>query len=136
MYTYQNSDINKMNLVLFEFADKVSKEEFENFKSDFDNLLKINKPFFAIFNLLGIKDFDIKFFYKKMDYIYKNKDKVKQLLIASSIVIKESYGKLIKFGLKLKKPISPNIVCDDLNKGEEFLKTFQSSINLDINKGN
>lgn len=134
MYTYQNSDINKMNLILFEFADKVSKEEFENFKSDFDNLLKINKPFFAIFNLLGIKDFDINFFYKKMDYIYKNKDKVKQLLIASSIVINESYGKLIRFGLKLKKPITPNIVSNDLNEGEEFLKTFQASNNLDINK--
>ena len=128
MYTFLNSDINKVNLFVFEFAEKVSKDEFEKFNFDFDNLLKNNNSFYAIFNLLGIKDFDLNFFYKKMDYIYKNKIRVKQLLTASSIVIKEAYGKVIKFGLKIKKPISPNIVCSDLEEGKEFIQNFQTNL--------
>ena len=109
MYQYNYSK-DFINLHVFEFNDKVQKNEFERFKEDFDKLLTLNSEFYAVFNLLDIKDFDIKFFYKKMDYIYSNKEVVKKLLQASSIVIKNSYGNLIKLGLKIKKPLSPNLV--------------------------
>ena len=66
MYTFLNSDINKVNLFVFEFAEKVSKDEFEKFKSDFDNLLKNNNfqllslhPGVSIDNVIENTGFDV-----------------------------------------------------------------------------
>ena len=133
MYQYNYSK-DFINLHVFEFKDKVQKNEFERFKEDFDKLLTLNSEFYAVFNLLDIKDFDIKFFYKKMDYIYSNKEVVKKLLQASSIVIKNSYGNLIKLGLKIKKPLSPNLVCDNMGLGVQFLiDDYQKNNDLKVN---
>jgi hypothetical protein len=133
MYQYNYSK-DFINLHVFEFKDKVQKNEFEKFKEDFDKLLTLNSEFYAVFNLLDIKDFDIKFFYKKMDYIYSNKEIVKKLLQASSIVIKNSYGSLIKLGLKIRKPLSPNLVCDNMGLGVQFLiDDYQKNNDLKVN---
>lgn len=134
MYSFNHSNSNNMKMCVFEFSEKISKEEFEEFKKDFDTLLKNQTPFYVIFNLLNIKNFDIKFFYKKMDYIYKNKNSVRKYLNASSIIINDSYGKLIKFGLKIKKPISPNKVCKDLESGISFLSDEFKKNNLEESK--
>ena len=90
-YGYGVINVNSKNLNLFEFSNKISKEEFNKFKSDFDNLLKKQDKFLVVFNLLKINSFDINFFLKKMDYIYKNKDLVKMYMSGSTIVISNKY---------------------------------------------
>lgn len=128
-YTYTNDSI---NLYVFEFKKIISKDEFDKFKLDFDNLLEKRKPFYVIFNLLGIENFDIKFFYKKMDYIYSKKDIVKKYLKASSIVIRNLYGNLIKLGLKIKKPLAENTVVDNIESGVQFLLNNFQAKNKDL----
>ncbi len=123
-YTYTNDSI---NLHMFEFKKIISKDEFDKFKLDFDNLLEKKEAFYVVFNLLGIEHFDIKFFYKKMDYIYSKKEIAKQFLKASSIVIKNLYGKLIKLGFKIRKPLSETCIVDNIESGIQFLlNTFQT----------
>lgn len=117
-YTYTKDII---NLHVFKFKENIPKDEFEKFKIDFKNLLDKRETFYVVFDLLNISNFDIKFFYKKMDYIYSNKEIVKKYLKASSIVIKKFYGDLIKVGLKIKKPLSLNTVVEDMNSGVQFL---------------
>tara|TARA_E500000178_G_C16393869_1_gene475599 strand:+ start:40 stop:432 length:393 start_codon:yes stop_codon:yes gene_type:complete len=120
-YGYGVINVNSKNLNLFEFSNKISKEEFNKFKSDFDNLLNKQDKFLVVFNLLKIKSFDINFFLKKMDYIYKNKDLVKMYMSGSTIVISNKYLGILKFGLAMKKPLCPNCVTEDLRDGMNFL---------------
>ena len=120
-YGYGVINVNSKNLNLFEFSNKISKEEFNKFKSDFDNLLNKQDKFLVVFNLLKIKIFDINFFLKKMDYIYKNKDLVKMYMSGSTIVISNKYLGILKFGLAMKKPLCPNCVTEDLRDGMNFL---------------
>mgnify|MGYP001189245387 FL=1 len=120
-YGYGVINVNSKNLNLFEFSNKISKEEFNKFKSDFDNLLNKQDKFLVVFNLLKINSFDINFFLKKMDYIYKNKDLVKMYMSGSTIVINNKYLGILKFGLAMKKPLCPNCVTEDLRDGMNFL---------------
>ena len=91
MYKYSNSN-DDMNLNFFEFYDEPTEVDFENFKNDFQKLVNGNNHFLAIFDLRLISSFNSSFFYKFSGLIYEDKDKVKNVLLGSSIIIKKKFN--------------------------------------------
>ena len=110
-----------ININMFKFSDTINNNEFELYKNNFDQLLNQAKDFYAVFDLLEIKSFNINFFLKQMTYMYSKNNIVKQYLKGSVIVVNKKYESLIKMSLSLKKPITPNYVTSNLEEGVRFL---------------
>ena len=120
MYNFTNIQ-DPININMFKFSDTINNNEFELYKNNFDQLLNQAKDFYAVFDLLEIKSFNINFFLKQMTYMYSKNNIVKQYLKGSVIVVNKKYESLIKMSLSLKKPITPNYVTSNLEEGVRFL---------------
>lgn len=120
MYNFTNIQ-DPININMFKFSDTINNNEFELYKNNFDQLLNQAKDFYAVFDLLEIKSFNINFFLKQMTYMYSKNNIVKQYLKGSVIVVNKKYESLIKMSLSLKKPITPNYVTSNLEEGIRFL---------------
>ena len=128
MYKFKSTN-DEINVNLFEFSDKISKDNLKLFQNDFDSIFSKKKPFFVIFNLLNISSFDMTFFITMLTYIHNNKSLVKQYMKASSIIVNDKYSSILNIGLKIKKPLTPNFVTSDLNQGIQFFININEAKN-------
>lgn len=71
-----------------------------------------------------------------INWMKKNKKKIPNTLIASSIVIKNSIiNNILKFSFSIRKPVSPNKITKDINKSINFLSEYSPGvININIKK--
>ena len=65
-FTYIQKPI---NINIFKFSETINDNEFNLFKNDFDQLVDQGQYFFAIFDLLEIKTYNIRFFMKQLSYM-------------------------------------------------------------------
>ena len=121
MYKYSTLENKLFDIHIFNFSNNTSDNDFILFKKDFNILLGNKKKFMAVFEISNIDSFNINFFYRKMNYIYSNKNLVKNYLVASAIVVSEKYLKLIELGFIFKKPITPNILTSKYSLGIQYL---------------
>lgn len=129
MYKYSNSN-DDMNINFFEFYGEPTEVDFENFKNDFHKLVNGNDLFLAIFDLRLISSFNSSFFYKFSGLIYEDKDKVKNVLLGSSIIIKKKFKNLLKVCMTFVTPIAPNYISSSLEKSVSFLLSIYNDTNL------
>jgi hypothetical protein len=106
---------------MFKFSDPIDDNEFELYKNDLNSLLDKKKQFYAIFDLLEIKSFNINFFFKQMTYMYSKSHIVEKYLKGCVILVDNQYGSIINMALSLKKPIAPNFITSNLEDGIKFL---------------
>ncbi len=120
MYNF-TSISNPLNINIFKFSEQITIDEFNSYKDNLNFLLNQQNPFYAVFDLLEIKSFNIGFFLKQISYMYSKQDLVKKYLKGSVILVDDSYKTLINVTLAIKKPINPNIVTSNLEDGIQFL---------------
>lgn len=113
-----------ININMFKFSDPIDDNEFELYKNDLNTLLDKKIQFYAIFDLLEIKSFNINFFIKQMTYMYSRSHIVEEYLKGSVIVVDKKYGSIINMALSLKKPIAPHFITSNLEDGIKFLVTI------------
>lgn len=109
----------------FEFEEDVTNE-------DVDNLLKIlnelmEKDSFVFF-LDGrkVKNFPImKPSYCILNWMISQRHVIPKKIIASSIIIDHpTVVNTLEWIFKKKKPMNPNLITDDIDKGMEFIKKY------------
>ena len=120
MYNFTSID-DPLNIKMFKFSHDITLDDFNLYKDNLDYLLNQQQPFYAIFDLLEIKSFNMDFFLKQTTYMYSKKKIVGKYLKGSVILVDDIYKMLINITLSIKKPISPNIITSNLEDGIQFL---------------
>ena len=108
------------NIYLFKFTNKITTEEIDNFKNDFNNIVKEDKQFFFIIDLYNINDFKTSFFYSIMKLIESNEKILKNNLIASSIILSPKFKNILTVFINMKKQIAPNFISPNLSSSLNF----------------
>ena len=117
------------NIYLFSFSSKITIEEIENFKNDFNQLVIADNKFFFVIDLYQINNFKTSFFYSIMKSIDSNEEMLKKNLLASSIILSPKFKNILSVFIKMKKQIAPNFISPNLSSSINFFHNLNKTVN-------
>lgn len=113
---------NNHPLLIFTFGASFSDKEFAEFLGILDKFLDIKKKFSFMVDSSNTKTIPVKASFALVSWMKARKLDIPDILLGSCIVFKSKYvAELVNKAFSIQKPVSPNIITDDFEKGKEFL---------------
>lgn len=110
-------------IIIFKFTEKMTEEDFNKLLAVLDKLLSLKKPFAFIIDAKNSKLAPLSCGIALIHWMSRNKQLIKQYLVASCIVT--NYKKLItviRWVFTKQKPTSPNLLTSNYDEGYNFVR--------------
>ena len=115
-------------LVLFKFNKSFDEKDFTEFLAILDRLLDRKKPFCFILDANDTKNAPLRAGVTLIKWMKVNRPRIKAEgnLKASAVVMNyPKFVALLNWAFKKQKPVSPNLVCTNIDAAHEFIKHYK-----------
>ncbi len=126
-FNFQNK---LFNLFIFQFNDKMTNEDLNNYKNDINKILSLKlNNIFIVYDIRKVKTIDMNCFVSNINSLFEFTNLLKGIIKGCSIIVNNKYINTIKMIFK----ILPNKICDSFIITKEAEEAFLYLNNLHNN---
>ena len=113
----------KDGIIVFTFGKKLDENDFREFLTVLEKLLKRGKPFVFIVDASATGTPPLKASAMLVAWMKKHKPNIPGVLVGSGVILtNKTIIEILNWAFKKQPPTSPNIITNDPKKAENFVK--------------